>query len=908
MNIGDKLGHYAVVAKIGAGGMGEVYRATDTKLGRDVAIKVLPEALAADPQRMQRFQREAQVLASLNHPHIAAIYGLEESATRDSGAASSAPTVQVRALVMELVEGPTLAERIAHGPVPLEEALPIARQIAEALEYAHEHGIIHRDLKPANIKLTPDGAAKVLDFGLAKAMADDPASGLDLANSPTLSVAATKAGLILGTAAYMSPEQARGGQVDKRADVWAFGAVLYEMVSGRRLFDEATTTDTLAAVLKSDLNLVALPAATPTHLRRLLQRCLERDRKRRLRDIGEARIAIEDAIAHPEAPAPAAMGAVVPAPAPARRAILPWAVAAALALTAAWLGWRAISAPPAGALQPVRFTLTLPSSEHFTAMEDTNAVVAVSSDGTRVVYAARSGGTARLYLRALGELEAKPIPGTEGDPRNPFFSPDGKWVAFINNNKLQKVALDGGSPLELCHSSWAGGTWGRNGTIIYTKTYATGLWRIPAAGGTPEKLTEPSREAGELGHWWPQFLPGEKEVLFTAWSTPVAKARLMVLSLETGKQKVILEGGTYARYVPTGHILYMREEGLMAAPFDLDRLELAGTPVRVLEEAFVDKQDGLSPLSVSETGVLAYLPKSTLHRSNELVWVDRRGETRLLNLPKHRYEGPRLSPDGRMLALTIAEGGSQDVWVYDLARGGMIRIAAGPTSEFNPLWTRDGKRIIYQLERPQYDIFVRPADGTGTEQVLASNPYDKLHYSISPDGQWLAYTERHGESGDNLWILPVSGDGKPQPYLETPFGEDQPVFSPDGRWIAYKSNSSGREEVYVQAFPTPGERWQISTEGGANPVWSRKGDALFYRSGESVLSVKVRTGGKFEAEKPQVLFRGNFDYSFPGPNYDVSSDGRFLLARTPPESAPRTLVVVLNWFEELKRLAPTGKK
>jgi serine/threonine-protein kinase len=885
--IGQTIAHYRVTAKLGAGGMGEVYRATDTKLGRDVALKVLPEAFAADAQRMQRFQREAQVLASLNHPHIATIHGLEESGV-------------ARALVMELVEGPTLAERLAQGPIPVEEVLPIAKQIAEALEYAHEHGIVHRDLKPANIKLTPDGAAKVLDFGLAKAMQDDPASGLDMANSPTLSLAATKAGVILGTAAYMSPEQARGGQVDKRADIWAFGAVAFEMLTGKRLFNEATATDTLAAVLKSELNLEALPAATPRAIRTLLQRCLERDRKRRLRDIGEARITIENlpaADASREEPA-----AISRASTP----FLPWLAAAALLVIALVLGWRlqhqpAASAPPTG-----WFEIGLAPNEWLEALNNTNAVVAVSPDGRRLAYVAHRAGKVQIELRPLDALQSTTIPHTE-DARAIFFSPDGEWIGFRSGTKMMKVAVAGGSPIEIAPSYWAGGLWTRENSIYYTPHYSGGLVKVSADGGNPEKLTEPDRKNGELGHFCPEMLPDGKTLLFTAFRTPVSRAQIEALSLATGQRTVLVEGGTCARYLPTGHLIFMREEGLMAVPFDAERLAVTGAPMRIMEDAYLIPQEGISILAVSDNGTLVYLPKSALNQPNEVLWLDRKGAGKALPLPPSRYEHPRISPDGTRMSITVAPLSRQDVWVWDLRRNTMTSVAAGPTSEFNAFWTLDGKRLIYDLEKSQFTIQVRAADGTGEPTPLMERVFDTIPSSISSDGKYLLFTEDSAGTEGDIWSLALDGSREAKPYVKTPADDTKAVFSPDGQWVAYESGVSGRAEIYVQSFPQPGERFQISTQGGGSPRWSPKGNEIFYRSGLSMMAVSVETKQGFRAGKPEELFQGEFDRSFPGTEYDVTADGHFLMVRTPPEHAPRKLIVVLNWFEELKRQMSPGK-
>jgi serine/threonine-protein kinase len=874
--IGQTIAHYKVTAKLGAGGMGEVYRATDTKLGRDVALKVLPERFAQDAQRMARFEREAQVLASLNHPNIAAIHGLEEGEG-------------MRALVMELVEGPTLAERIAQGPIPLEETLPIAKQIAEGLEYAHEHGVIHRDLKPSNIKVTPEGTVKVLDFGLAKALeGETPAT--DLSHSPTLTAMGTQAGVILGTAPYMSPEQARGKPVDKRADIWAFGCVLYEVMTGKRAFSGETVSDVLAGVLKSDPDWSTLPAETPPKIRALLHHCLVKDPKHRLHDIADARIEIDETLTQPMEVPPAVFQRLTP-----WRRRLPWAVAALLMGGVLLLLWRLNFLAPSSAEKLVRFSIHLAPTDR---LSFNFPALAISPDGTRLAIVAQRGETTQLYLRRLDQLEAIPIAGSE-DASIPFFSPDGQWVAFTAGNKLKKVSVSGGSPLVICDTDWGGGSWGPDGYIIFTASYAMGLWRVSAAGGSPEMLTTPDHSKGELGHWWPQILPGGKAVLFTIFSTPIEKARIVVQSVKPGAPRTLIEGASFARYVPTGHIVYVRGGTLLAAPFDLDRLEVTGPPVPVLEDMPFYLSNGNSQFSFSEDGTLVYAPASSLRSESMLAWVDRRGGMTRVTDSRRRYSEPRLSPDGQRLAVTVSTE-SRDIWVYDLSRGTFTRVTSGAASEFGAIWTPDGKRLIFTSEQPVFDLYWKNADGSGPEEPLLTGKYDKELGSVSLDGKLVAFNENSPETRADLWLLPLEGDHKPKLLLRTHFWEGDPQFSPDGRWLAYISDQSGRHEVYVVPFPGAGERIQISTEGGREPVWRHDGRELFYRSGDKVMAVPIQTKPTFRAGRPQVLFRGDYD-----PGYDVAPDGqRFLMIKTPPESAPRQINVVLNWFEELRRLAP----
>ena len=885
---GSVLGPYEILSPIGAGGMGEVYRSRDTKLGRNVAIKVLPSEVAETPERLARFRREAHLLAALNHPHIASIYGIEEIDERTF-------------LVLELVEGDDLSERLKRGAIPIDEALDIARQVTEALEEAHEKGIVHRDLKLANIKVTPDGEVKVLDFGLAKAYGGDAAdgSGSDLSHSPTLAREGTAAGVIMGTAGYMSPEQARGKPVDKRADNWAFGCVLYEMLAGKKLFTGETISDILAAVLKSDADWEALPASTPTSIRLLLRRCLDRDRKRRLQAMGEARIAIEDYLTDPDA-ASVLPSAPAASSAPRRRA-LPWAMVGALAVLSGVLAWSSLETPRSE--KTVRLSITLPPTERLAGAG--NLLVAISPDAERLVYAARSGKTSQLYVRELDAFEAKPLPQTEG-AHNPFFSPDGKSVGFFAEGKLKKVPIEGGVPTELAEAAWGHGTWGPDGTIIYTPSYNTGLWRVSDRGGAPEELTSPEATEETLGHWWPQALPDGKTVFFTAFTTPAERSRIVALSLETMQQKTVMEGGSFGRHVPTGHLVYARRNTLVAVPFDLARLEPTAAPVPVLQDVPLDPSNGHSQFGFSHDGSLAYVPASVLTAERELVWVDRNGAIEPVTDVRHPYAHPRLSPDGSRAALTI-RGSNRDLWIHELGRGTLTRLTFDPTSDQRPIWTPDGTKLLYMSDRPVFDLFWKPSDGSAEEESLLTSDYDKYPMSVSPDGKALVFLVSHPETRDDIWLLPLDGEKTPQALVRTQFVEQSAALSPNGRWLAYESDESGRFDVYVQAFPGLGGKRQISTDGGRGPLWARSGRELFYRNGDQMMAVPITTQSGFSAGEPRLLFEGRFEPPSRTPNYDVSLDGqRFLMIRTPPESAPRRLNVILNWFEELERLAPTN--
>ncbi|MCH8267337.1 MAG: serine/threonine-protein kinase [Acidobacteria bacterium] len=903
---GTQLGTYEILSHIGSGGMGDVYRARDTKLRREVAIKVLPDAFAQNPERLARFEREAHLLAALNHPNIATIHGLEESGG-------------THYLIMEMVPGDTLAERIQHdGAVPIEEALGIATQIAEALEHAHEKGVIHRDLKPANVKVTPDGKVKVLDFGLAKAFAGD-APGTDLSSLPTLSASVTREGVILGTAAYMSPEQARGKEVDKRTDIWAFGCVLYELLTGRQAFQGESITDIIAAILKGEPEWQALPETTPAKVRDLLRRCLQKDLRRRQQHIDDARIEMEEALSTPATAGPAA------APIPARtswRQVLPWGIVFLVvgAIIASIAVWNLNPEAP----RPVsRFALTLSETELLGSAAGyglNEPVVALSPDGTRLVYVANQ----QLYLRPMDSLEARLISGTEG-AISPFFSPDGQWVGFFAEGKLKKVSVSGGAVLTLCDAPGSrGGSWGTDKTIVFGKLGA-GLLQVSAAGGTPQELT--TLKEGEAQHFYPHSLPGGKAVLFNVRTGLIETSRIEVLLLETGEQRELIQGGTHARYVPTGHLVYAQAGTpgtLLAVPFDLERLEVTGNPVPIVEGVMQLNTSYLAQFSFSHLGTLVYVPAaSDLQGGMTLVWVDRTGAVEPLAAPPRQYRNPTLSPDGQRLAVTIP-GLPPDVWVYDIARHTLIRLTFEGDNRL-PIWTPDGKRVTFRSNRAggPWNLFWKSADGSGTAERLATSERTQTPSSWSPDGRLLAFYDRIFTGGTSttegdIWVLPLEGDpstssgraGKPQPFLQTQFYEAAPMFSPDGRRLAYVSNESGKNEVYVQPFPGPGGKRQISTDGGAEPVWARNGRELFYRNGSQMMAVEIATEPTFSAGLPRLLFEGNFQPSAASlANYDVTPDGqRFVMIQEgAPDSPPPQINVVLNWFEELKRRVPSGQ-
>ncbi len=909
---GSHLGPYEIVGPLGAGGMGEVYRARDTKLGREVALKVLPALFTADADRLVRFQREAQVLASLNHPNIGAIHGLEESVpvpAASQGFRDPAPGSEVvRALVLELVEGPTLADRIAHGPLLLDEALPIAREIAEALQAAHERGIVHRDLKPANIKLRPDGVVKVLDFGLAKAAVDDGSA--DASDSPTITALGTRAGMIIGTAAYMSPEQARGRPIDKRTDIWAFGCVFYEMLTGKRVFERDTISDTLAAVLSSDPDWTTIGTQVPPSIRLVIEQCLEKDRKRRISDISTPLFVMSE-----PRMAVAASGPVAAVQPPRRSRLWPLVAIGATAVVAvlgaaAWFQTRPTpSRVTRFAIAPVGA-----SAVHVATGGD----VAISPDGGQIVYR----GIGRLFRRAMTDLE--PVPLTTWDfPASPFFSADGQWVGFVAQFQLKKVPITGGSALTLLNfgaRNFMGATWGENGTIVFaTAEPSTGLERIPDAGGPSTVLTRPDRERGETDHLWPEFLPGGQAVLFTITGQGgIDNAHLAVLDLKTGTYKRLLQGGSRSRYVRSGHIVYGAAGTLRAVAFDLDRLETIGTPVPVLPQ-LVTTASGGADFDVSADGTLAYVPTGLVSLTRTLVWVDRQGQSEPLKTSPRNYQYLRLSPDGTRVALDIRDQ-ENDIWFWELAGRKLTRLTFDPTQDRFPVW-RSNDQVLFMADRTGTPtLFSQASDGTGVaEPLTTSAEVNATPMSVSPDGAWAVLRTGVPQAFD-LSLLALSKDHRMQPLLHAPsVSEQNGEISPDGRWLAYQSNEgqAGRVEIYVRPFPNVDRgRWQVSTEGGTQPLWSRGGGELFFLSPTgAVMAVRFAPGPRWTATAPTKLFDGG-PYSFGageafGRSYDYDSTSRrFLMIQTldsPETSAALSVVVVQNWFDELKRLVPTTR-
>jgi len=863
---GTRVGSYEILAPIGAGGMGEVYRARDSKLKRDVALKILPDSFAQDPDRMARFQREAEVLASLNHPNIAAIYGVEE-----------------RALVMELVEGEELK-----GPLPLDKVFSYASQIASALEAAHEKGIVHRDLKPGNIKVTPSGVVKVLDFGLA-AVALDSAS--TPANSPTLTLRATQAGLIMGTAGYMSPEQAAGKPVDRRADIWSFGVVVWEMLTGKKLFDGETVSHTLAAVLTKDPDWTQLPAGTPANLRRLLHRCLERDLNRRLHDIGDAWIELNTQ----DEPAPAA-------PAAKSSGVsrwLPWVAAAVVA--AAGVSWGLLHSPPAQPRPVVRWSFT---------QENPFGMPAISRDGTQMAYSEFSAGAIRIVLRKLDQVEGKPIAGTETGGM-PVFSPDGRWIAYFSGftggnmgTKLKKIAVAGGAPVSLCDCPGAVGTsWGDDGSIVYSD--GKSLWRVPEAGGTPQTLTTPDQKKGEAAHLFPSFLPGAQAIVFVVSGKNFS--HIAILDLKKGGYRVIVNDGTNPQYVNAGYLTYVRGGALLAAPFDAKRLTVTGSETPVIDAIAAIAGSGIGEYSVSDNGLLVYMAGVDQGGKSLLGWVDRKGATQAISEPQ-RWGTGRLSPDALRVANSVNTGGtSVDIWVFDVERRTLTRLTFGGNNS-DPVWTPDGRHIAYySTGSGTSGIYWVPADGSGKPELLATTEFAAVPSSWTPDGKTLLFSQRGADKISHIWLLPVAGEAaqrKPTLLHDTSFSEGSAEISPDGRFVAYSSLESGATEIYVQPFPGPGAKVRISTQGGSAPRWSHNGRELFYwlPGRNALLAVDTQTTPVFRAGLPQELFK-----MFSGTTWDVAPDGKHFLVELFASGSTLRLETVVNWFDELRRRVPQGK-
>ena len=902
LSTGVRLGNYEILSQIGAGGMGEVYRARDSKLGRDVALKVLPQAFARDPDRMARFQREAKVLASLNHPNIASIHGLEDSAS-------------THALVMELVEGPTLADRVREGPIPVDEALKIAKQICDALEYAHERGIVHRDLKPANVKVTEDDAVKVLDFGLAKAIEGDTAS-MDIANSPTVSQIATKAGVLLGTAVYMSPEQAKGKSVDRRADIWAFGCVLYEMLTGKMAFRGETVTDTLAAIIKEEPDWSQLPAATPQQVRVLLQRCLQKDLKQRLQAIGDARIALDEVLSGAPGAAPSL------ATAPLWRRSVPWALFAVTAVAFAAFSWlREAQLGTALPAEAVRLQIPLPVKPPLRL----RGTLALSPDGRKLAFIATSAdGVPRIWVRALSSLEMRPLSGTESVGTLLFWSPDSRFIAFDAGGRLQKIDISGGPAETVCLLSGTavGGSWNNDGVIIFGQFPGT-LMRVSAAGGVVTPLTVLDASHGDVAHTVPWFLPDGRHFVYfrdTGRSGGISVGSLDAKPEEQDPRRLV-ETAFGASYIPSsdpnsGQLLFLRGTALMAQPFDARRLELLGDAVRVVEEPIGTYLD-YSLFTVSTNGTLAY--RSPGNADSQLAWFDAQGKVLSTVGEAGPYVGLALSPDGTQAFLSKRSLPDQNValWQLDLSRGTSTRFELDSSGDnVGAVWAPDARRIIFASNRrtgQMMDIYQKPVSGeAGAEALMKSNEW-KIPLSWSPDQAFLLYQTCGGPTKCDLWVLPLGGHKKPVPFLQTEFNEIDGHFSPDGHLVAYASDESGRFEVYVRSFSrspsgdalsNAGGKWLISDTGGNSPLWGADGKELYYLDLDGkLMEVNVTTRPVFHADVPKFLFHAPSRSSneFGLIEWAPSPDGKRFLFLMPEAQGEAPFTVVLNWQSALKK-------
>jgi len=884
LETGTRLGNYEILSAIGAGGMGEVYRARDTKLQRDVAIKILPEAFAEDPERMQRFEREARVVASLNHPNIATLYGFEEAADRVW-------------LVLELVEGDTLEELLARGRTNGDDVVPIFEQIALGLESAHAAGVVHRDLKPANIKVRADGTVKVLDFGLAKALSEESDDGVEASQSPTRTKG-TALGAIMGTAPYMSPEQARGKPVDKRTDIWAFGCCLYEVLSGRRPFAGQTVSDIIASILQSEPDFDLLPTETPPSLRRLLRRCLTKDSELRLHDIADARLELLDS----GGPLPPAARAVPRSIAP---LLVVTSIVAAIggALAVGWWGSSRAPSPPS----VIRASINLPPDTSY--MTEFTPAVAISPDGRLVAYWVRRDDSTMIYVRRLDQSEGHPVPGTE-DGKEPFFSPDGRWLGFRRGTELLKVSIAGGAPVvlaDLLNTNSRGSHWGSDGWIVLSGGQGSGLSRVRDSGGAVEVLTEPDREAGEKAHRYPKILPSGDAVLFTIGTGAIDlwdDAAIAVLSLETREYRVVLEGGSNAHYSPTGHLIYGRHGELLAVPFDPNTSSVTGGPVSVLGGVVATPIAGNMEFDMAANGTLVYAAGDR-GRARRVVWIDRNGSRESLIDDEQDFSSVDLSRDGRYLATWVGRA-NNSVWIYELERGTVIH-RTRMFDTHDPVFSPDGEWVAFNSNLSgQFNIYMQRSDGSEPAERLTTSKNGQTVRSWTPDGELMAIEERRPDTGRDILLLDPNAGVEPHTYLRTEFDEWYPQISPDGRYLLYVSNETGRDEIYLDSFPEPRRRMQVSTDGGTRPRWNPSAEEILFRRGAEIISVPIARRPELAIGKATVLFG---EPQIGARTFAVSADGErlALVVNTEPSEPITRLELVLNWHEELKRLVPTTR-
>ncbi len=894
------FGSYEIIREIGRGGMGVVYLARDTKLDRDVAIKCLPDQVAQDEGRLQRFEREAKLLASLNHPNIATIHGLEEVDGK-------------RYLILEYVEGKTLEERLRKGAIPVDEALPIATQIAQAIEAAHDKGIIHRDLKPANIKFTSEDQVKVLDFGLAKALSDEGSTASELAHSPTINAgnSPTLPGVVLGTAGYLSPEQARGKPVDKRTDIFSFGCVLYEMLTDLPPFPGETAAESIGATLHKDVDFDQLPPNIPIIVRHVLRRCLERDRNKRLRDIGDARLELEElAAGKGDSLETLAVAGTIP-PSSQRTVFIGRSLVAILVVVTVVLAWLAFR--PRTSLEPVSLNLSIihrADEPTYTEVYLVGPVLALSPDGTRLVYIGSVDGISRLYVRHLSEADSRLIPGTEG-AKAPFFSLDGSLIGFVAHGKLKIVAFEGSVPRVLCDAPFIrGACWIDPETILFSASTTSALELVSVSDGRVTALTQLDSDTGEVTHRFPELLPDGRHALFNLRRE---KARLgvgsvAIVDLQTGEHEVILESAAHARYVD-GMIVYSQRDGsVRAIQFDPAARTVSGSPVTVLQGVRVQPLTGTSNFSVAGNGTLAYIPGESAWTVNTPVWRNRDGESTPAIPEARRFTTARLSPDGRYLAVGIA-GPDPDIWRYDLSHDPPTRLRlTSDGASILPVWSPDSQWIVFASSRSGTIQLTRMrADGSAGPELLQPTQHYQFATSWSSDGTLLAYTERNPVTGDDVWILPLEGDRQPWPVAIGPSMEKMPSFSPDGVWIAYTSDESGDTEIYVRRTSGDGGHVPVSVGGGMKPVW--RGDEIFYRRGDEMMAVSVTTDPEFSSGSPESLFTGLSTTGPPARVFDVDESGENFIVPRPErklgDASFMEIRIITNWIEQVKRMMPS---
>ena len=876
MQPGTTLLHYTLTDRIGEGGMGVVWKAVDTTLDRAVAIKILPETVAADAVGLARFEREAKLLASLSHPNIATIHGLHE-------------TGGIRFLAMELIDGEDLSKVLARGALPVDEALRIATRVAEALETAHDNGIVHRDLKPANVALTTEGAVKVLDFGLAKALEPEATDHGRPELSPTVTSAATAAGMIMGTAGYMSPEQARGQVVDARADVWALGCLIYEMLTGNRAYEGKTISDTLASVLRADPDWDALPATVPAGLIRVMRRCLVKDARDRVRHAGDVRLDLADLFRDEERPAESG--------GPSRGLPVALTVVAVLALALASWGWLRPQ-PEVDVGEPVRFEVIAGTRE--APIESWS--LSVSPDGRRIAWVVKESATASIHLREIDALESRRLPDTEGASR-PAFSPGGQSIAFFAGGKLKRLDLESRAAIDLCDAvEGAGITWGSDGNIVFNSGWIAGLSRVSAEGGTPEEVTRLDEQDGEIGHWHPHLLPDNKHVLVSRWRTGLEDISVGVASLETGETRDLVPRASFARYVATGHLLFTRAGAVHVVPFDPERLEVTGDPVKLIDSVEQQWSSGSSTWAVSDTGVLAYLSGGLWSTKREVVRISRDGTVESLNVEPGAYLSVSISPDGGLLGLTQFDSGKTNVRIRDLARGVDTRLPPGTVNNW-PLWGPDSHEFVFTTAREgPWDIYKVPVDQSAEPEMLVQGNPDQIPMAWSKDGRYLIFQEAYSETrvmdlvdGRKVTTLDVSASASP--------GDQGVSLSPDSRWMAFTGWASGQKEIFVQGFPAGTRTYQVSIGGGYAPLWSGDGREVFYRRGDAVFAVSIRAAEDgIVADRPRELFRGDFvqQYDPHEWSYDPSTDTLIMIRNGEHELSSDRFVVLMGWMGELR--------